>query len=366
MYEERFLKIPSLVIHPDSLIMFSKLEYLPGHSPNRKFNHLVKSIKHTHHVLSIQAKRKIDKAIKYLIYMAHDKEVYSTKTKKRFTYKVGFITLTLSSAQIHTDKEIQDQLLHQFLVECKTKWKVSRYVWKAEYQRNGNIHFHILVDRYIPYQELRNCWNRIQNKLGYIDRAIYKNPSYNYNSTDIHSLYKVNDVCKYITKYMSKSTERGIYSVSRNVLGCNRYDYSGIAVLTGQVITSISVSEYGDSYVYDQCISDQRKSLHSVSNGAKLFLKSIRNRARIWGCSVELSKISGYTGMLEHDFDNELSAMRKDSNVIIYDKDYYSIFYFRNGYISNQKYPHLFTLFNTYLSSTFQNASKQLIIEEFT
>ncbi|GAH86291.1 unnamed protein product, partial [marine sediment metagenome] len=44
------------------------------------------------------------------------------------------------------------------------------YVWRAEKQENGNIHFHFIVDNFIPWNELRNTWNRIQQNLGYISR----------------------------------------------------------------------------------------------------------------------------------------------------------------------------------------------------
>lgn len=362
----RFLKIPSIVIHPDNVILYSKLEYLPGCSPNRNYVHLQSSSRSHHNVLSVAAKRKLQKAIKYLIFLAHDKKVYNPIKKKSFNYKVGFITLTLSSAQIHNDRTITEQLLHQFLVEAKQKWKITRYVWKAEYQRNGNIHYHILVDRYIPYQELRNCWNRIQNKLGYVDRAIYKNSNYSYNSTDIHSLYNVNDITQYVSKYMSKSFSRQRLQISRKEFNILHYDYEEIAALTNQIILGISVYDDNDTYYYTQSLFKQRKSLKSVSKGAKEFLKTMLCNFRIWGCSYDLSNIKGYSNELESAYKEELEKMRNSQSVKVYDKDTYSIFYIKNGYLSQKEYPLLFNHFHKYVSNTFTNSSKQLILEEFT
>lgn len=119
-----------------------------------------------------------------------------------------FITCTLSSKQIHCDKTIKREVLNHFLIYLKRNYGVCNHIWKAELQENGNIHYHILADKYIPHQELRELWNSAQNRLGYVDMfKQHKNP----NSTDIHSLRRVKNVMAYVGKYMSKtSTQRPI------------------------------------------------------------------------------------------------------------------------------------------------------------
>jgi hypothetical protein len=366
MYKDRFIKVPSIIIHPDNLVLYSKLEYLENQSPNRNFTHLLKSRRCNNRILSDIARRKVEKAIKYLIYLAHDKTVYSFSKKKKYNYKVGFITLTLASAQQHTDRVITEQLLHQFLVEAKQKWRVSRYVWKAEYQRNGNIHYHLLVDRYIPYVELRNCWNRIQNKLGYIDRAVYKSSDYSYNSTDIHSLYNVRDISSYITKYMSKSAVKSVSRVSHASINLAPYDLIDLSILTGQSYKEFYQELAITSFYLNLQRKSHRKSFQSVSPGAKNFLSSIRNKSRIWGCSVDLSNIKGFAAELSQQFRPEIDKLRSDSNAVVYDKEYYSVIYLRDGFLSATTYPVLFSYFNAYLQQTFSHAEKQLILEPFT
>ena len=66
--------------------------------------------------------------------------------------------------------EIKAKCLNQFLIEIGKYNYISNYVWRAEYQKNGNIHFHILVNHYMCWRELQYRWNRIINKLGYVDR----------------------------------------------------------------------------------------------------------------------------------------------------------------------------------------------------
>lgn len=158
-------------------------------------------------VLSKNAKKRMLNAIDWLLAYAVEKLVYQKSTKKKFKFKVGFVTLTLSSKQNHSDTEIKKQLLNHFLVECRKRWEVIHYVWRAERQKNGNIHFHILTDKFIPYQELRNVWNRIQNKLGYVDTFTANTGKTDPNSTDVHSVVKIRNIRKYVSKYMSKQQE---------------------------------------------------------------------------------------------------------------------------------------------------------------
>lgn len=46
---------------------------------------------------------------------------------------------------------------------------MQNYVWKAELQRNANIHFHISTDTYIPFQAIRYYWLLSIKPLGYVD-----------------------------------------------------------------------------------------------------------------------------------------------------------------------------------------------------
>ena len=88
--------------------------------------------------ISSQATRKIGKAVDYLVFFATNKKIQSSANGKALNFKIAFITLTLSSNQIHSDNEIKSKLLNQFIIEAKKKWKIKNYVWRAEKQENGN------------------------------------------------------------------------------------------------------------------------------------------------------------------------------------------------------------------------------------
>lgn len=187
--------------------------------------------------LSKKGQKSIRNAVYWFLYSVDRKLITHGFGKK----KVGFLTLTLQSKQRHSDKQIKSECLNQFLTEIRSEYGVTKYIWKAEKQENGSLHFHILTDTFLPVIKMRDKWNRIINKLGYVHeysqrmRKLTWNEYYdlrknekrngvkikidqirkawkrgtrekwrNPNSIDLESLKKVKNVGAYISKYMSK------------------------------------------------------------------------------------------------------------------------------------------------------------------
>ncbi len=140
--------------------------------------------------------------------------------EKPKNYKEGnyvtFLTLTLPSKQIHTDTQI-NKILVRFLENLKQSKSVVNYVWKAEPMKNGNLHYHIILDKWIDKHYINNRWNKQINKLGYVDRSTSLNPP----STEIHSLKKVRNAVSYIQKYMTK-LEKNKRVLTAKIWGCSR------------------------------------------------------------------------------------------------------------------------------------------------
>lgn len=207
--------------------------------------------------MSAKGIKRLKKSINWLVELADEKRVWNEKYQGHYNFKVNFITLTLPAAQAHLDTTIKKECLNLFLSNLRTTCQVHNYVWRAEAQSNGNIHFHIVTDTYINHYILRQFWNRAIAKLGYIDRYSEEfqgltlqeyikkvDPSggksvermkisYEYgqktnwkapNSTDIHSTRKVRDLAAYLSKYMSKGDSKkekdGRYSLKeRKIIG---------------------------------------------------------------------------------------------------------------------------------------------------
>jgi hypothetical protein len=146
------------------------------------------------------------------------------QSKNDKSVKIGYssmnlITVTLPCKQFHTDKEIKRQLLNHLIIKLTRDYNVKHYIWKAEAQNNGNLHFHMIIDQYINWKELRNVWNEITEKLGYITNFEMLHKHRNPNSTDIHKIGKVRNIVAYMAKYMSKS--EGKRFDSGRVWGCS-------------------------------------------------------------------------------------------------------------------------------------------------
>jgi hypothetical protein len=161
----------------------------------------------SHGIMSYKANKRVRLAIDWMIYLSKDKPLYSNQSKSRYQFKLNFITLTLSSKQKHSDNEIKSTLLNQFLTELRQKYKATNYLWRAEAQSNGNIHFHIVTDVFIPWRTLRTDWNRIQEKFSYVKEFTNKTGKSDPNSTDVHSINAIKNLSAYLAKYCSKNSK---------------------------------------------------------------------------------------------------------------------------------------------------------------
>ena len=169
--------------------------------------------------------RRLKRAVMILAACAKWKENKNMKTGKKFKWKVNFITLTLSAEQGEIkDQEIKRRILDPFIKRAARKYGLKSYVWRAEYQDNGNIHFHIMTDCWIHYKSLRRDWNKCQELLGFITRFEEKHGHRDPNSTDVHAVRKPRELAGYIAKYMIKQDPKNkpmggrVWSASKNLL----------------------------------------------------------------------------------------------------------------------------------------------------
>lgn len=151
-------------------------------------------------------------------------------------YYPTFVTLTLASKQVHDDNYIKRNLLNRFIIRVQKRYGVKYFFWRGEPQENGNLHFHLIVDRFIKWENLRADWNKIQGEHGYIeayrqaqqqhhalgftpapkskrplaqqrkayDEGVACNWS-NPNSTDVHKINKLESLSAYVVKYVCKT-----------------------------------------------------------------------------------------------------------------------------------------------------------------
>ena len=165
--------------------------------------------------------KKMKQAISLLIAQAPWKSFEHPTTKKLIKFKVNFVTLTLSAPQFNvTDREIKSTMLKPWIQNMRRNFKLRSYVWRAERQKNGNIHFHFVTDTYLPYDAIRDAWNHLQDNYHFIEVFRHRNTSEWPNSTDVHSVQNIRNLSAYIVKYMSKD-EKGLESIDGKVWDCS-------------------------------------------------------------------------------------------------------------------------------------------------
>ena len=160
-----------------------------------------------------------------LLLWAESLDLYNSRYRhevKGNEKKLVFLTLTLSAVQIHPDQEIKAKILKPFMRWLRESEKCTNYIWKAEVQKNGNIHFHVILDKFVDKDFVRDEWNMAQENLGYITRFQSKNGVKEAPSTQIEIVQDQAQIEKYIGKYISKSQgcrtiEGRVWEASRKI-----------------------------------------------------------------------------------------------------------------------------------------------------
>lgn len=353
--------IPKVKVHPSKIITFNEIHWTPSAPTRKQSNYqsstlilvekdgktelkrvslkFLNSSRQGNGVLSKQATKRLKLAIEYFLLLNRSITKKSSKLHKTIDKQITFITLTLPSKQIHTDNEIKAKCLNQFLIEISKYNYVSNYVWRAEYQENGNIHFHILVNKYICWRDLRYRWNRIINKLGYVDRYSENMKSFHSsgfrlrqdllktwsikqqlkaykigvqtdwkspNSTDIHSLKLITNVKSYLTKYLTKSTQ------------------------------------------------ELKENLNSQTEEKPEI-------GRSWGASVIISNIKGATTEIDSQLEKNLITLQKNFPNQVYKSDYFTVIDISLQMIESVGCLGLLNLFRRYLFNQFGHSSQLTI-----
>ncbi len=199
-----------LQIRPKYLLLYNILEGLPRRkSMNEQWGITEDQRQKAYSgLISPGSAKNLRRAIENLVAISIPKRATEFKTGRTFKFKVNFITLTLPCPQgKHSDKEVKSKCLDVWIKSAKRRFGLKSYVWRAERQKNGNIHFHLITDCYIHYEQLRDSWNDRLNHLSYIDLFEAKHGHRTPNSTDVHAVSKIRDLSAYMVKYMTKGVK---------------------------------------------------------------------------------------------------------------------------------------------------------------
>ena len=206
---------------------------------DKSVNNAVKKKFHNFKI-SENAYRNLKQKINWLYFLAKSRRVKTYSGKEIFNFKMAFITLTLPSMQAHSTVEITKDYFNQFLTEIRQRTGMKNYVWRLEFQKNGNVHYHLVTDSFLDYFFVKKIWNRILKKGGYVDayQSKFQNLSLgqynglvnsnsktdfaviakryakgcaenwaNPNTVDVKSVVSGKKIANYISKYFGKNEQ---------------------------------------------------------------------------------------------------------------------------------------------------------------
>lgn len=122
--------------------------------------------------------------------------------------KVRFITITFPQS---TPDTVGKKCLNIWLTRLRKAIPEISYLWTAERQQNGTIHFHLVTNRHLEI-EMANRWMRV-SLVKYADQIdgwdTLKNEKY--NGVDVGKrMYSKLGIEKYLAKYLTKAQKSGI------------------------------------------------------------------------------------------------------------------------------------------------------------
>ena len=152
--------------------------------------------------------KRIKKAVDMLLQLSPPRWIHNTVSGRMEYHTLSFITLTIPGHEKHLEaSEGHKLLLAPWLLRMKRKVNMDTYIWKAEFQKNGQLHYHITTPSWIPYYTIRDEWNNIMSKAKMLENWFQVNPNKMPNSTDVHKVYKVENIQGYLSKYLAKNDQ---------------------------------------------------------------------------------------------------------------------------------------------------------------
>jgi len=135
------------------------------------------------------------------------KWIFNHISKQYQYHHISFITLTVSAKKNISTRFGYDHLLKPFLGWLRDTKGVKTYVWKLEFQKRGQVHYHITLPDFIDYNEIRKAWNSLQRKAGLLDDYAREHGHFNPNSTDIHAVNNKRNLANYLVKELAKAVD---------------------------------------------------------------------------------------------------------------------------------------------------------------
>ena len=361
--------LPCVKIYPNYLVQYYERQHIKLHasisdyyfeSRQRSLDNLKENA--SEGTMSSKSSKALKVAVNWLNHLSVNQKVYCAELSRDVKFKLNFITLTLPVPQVsgycdnygnyidisdcssfvsdvnnckgvfdfnYTDDFCKHELLNHFLVLLRRDFKVHNYIWRAETQKNGNIHFHITLNKFLYAKDLRDAWNKVlsktemlknyQNKfknMSFEDYCIYRHKfgrsktknlrtAFDFgvktnwlspNTTDIHAVYKIKNIAAYLCEYLTKNN-----SAYRKLTGFLWRSSNLLAKLKG-----------AQSYISNAIDNELRYLMQRLpkkiiqTDWATIFCVDIKNISNIFKNSKLVEKFSLYRQKIFDDYKKQL------------------------------------------------------------
>ena len=341
-YNERFIVLKKASLRPEKIVFYNqfirkdiieKVKFSDVSEEVKKdladmgisINRMPKENLHNYEI-SKKAASRIKEKISWLYNLSKNQTITTHNNKILYSFKMNFLTLTLPSIQQHTTDKINSECLNQFITECNKKFGMKNYVWRLEFQKNGNAHYHIATDTYIEYWQCKKIWNRILNKLGYIDRYAQKFSTYTFQD--------------YYKEFHKSNTEDYKILRARFDMGTNTKWTEPNTVDCRNVTSAKNIGYYISKYITKKSDANINKTVSDR--------EETTSNIRLWFCSRSLSKLSKIEIFMDNMPDKFFQVLDNLQNATTYIFDYCSIKFFNTTEQLSETKRNLFSLFYNY------------------
>jgi hypothetical protein len=243
-------------------------------------------------------RKRMAKAITLMCQGTKAKWMYMPETGKYHYHRLSFITLTITD-----NTKVDGKWANEFLLKPFVRWLrevkcVSHHIWKKEFQKRGQIHYHITSPAFIHHQEIRDKWNEIQKEHGLIDDYAKEYGHFRPPSTEIREVKNVKNMSSYLVKELGKSINATYLEAKK------------------KVNAMVSAGELPDD---DKVIKDKINELTG---------EEMKTEGRVWGCSEQFAGTPYFSVDLRAETLDTLREYRDKKQLFWLDGDYFSIIFF--------------------------------------
>jgi len=188
---------------------------------------LADSLKYTG-LFSPSAKKNLRKCVDILLQITKKNRFKNPITNKFQTHNLSFITLTLSDNTKYHPQEVYNNLLRPFLQWLSKSKNVKTYLWKLEFQKRGQIHYHITLPYWIEGQEIKEKWLYLESKFGSNKVFFDKNGYYPTAATNIGKVRDIKNFPAYLEKEFIKSIQNENEQQERDLINFKVLSKAGL------------------------------------------------------------------------------------------------------------------------------------------